>query len=639
MDLPIPLPIKKNFVLKINLFIASAFISAQTAFAQTDTTQQLPEVQVQSERIQIPFSQQNRTVRIITKEEIARMPAKSISDVLSTIAGLDVRQRGPNGTQADLHMDGGGFDQTLILINGVKMSDSQTGHNMMVLPIPLQAIERIEVLKGAAARIYGLNALQGAVNIVTKKATHDGLLAETYAGSSFTKDDSTKKAYINYGLSLGGTFNNKWSGHLLSIGYDHGNGYRYNTAYKNFKGFYQGAFRIHSKAEAVLSAGYTANDFGANQFYAAPKDVEAVEKTKVGFLATELTYKPQSNWLIKASVNYRNGNDDYIFTRKKPEIYHNIHRTQVWEGRLNSSLTLGKSAIGLGFVLRNERINSNNLGQDSRNNYGSFFEYRYHVSKNLAVHLGAFANYNSHYGWQVYPGIDIGYQLSDDWRLYAQWGSGQRLPTFTDLYYKGPINNGNPDLLPERAQTAELGTKGRLENLRVQFSAFYHAGNNFIDWMRTDTSAPWKPENILHVQTLGAQIFADYSIDFNENKGLALHSGYIYLHPQLKDNPNFLSKYVINSLQHQWINKVDARLGNAFSVYVQHRFVKRWHSKNTIDGIKHGSYHLLDLRANYRLPALTFYCDVQNLFNITYVESGVVPLPGRWTTLGMRLEL
>jgi vitamin B12 transporter len=113
----------------------------------------LEDAVVLSERLQIPVRQQNRNIQIITAEQIASMPVKSINEILSYVAGVDVRQRGPNGTQADIGIDGGTFDQTLVLVNGFKMSDPQTGHNMMNLPIPLEAIERIEILKGAATEL------------------------------------------------------------------------------------------------------------------------------------------------------------------------------------------------------------------------------------------------------------------------------------------------------------------------------------------------------------------------------------------------------------------------------------------------------------------------------------------------------
>src|SRR5690606_20292955 len=129
----------------------------------------LQEVVISENRLQIPFAQQNRNIQIIDRKQIDALPARSLNELLSHVAGVDLRQRGPFGTQADVSIDGGTFEQTLILIDGVKMLDAQTAHNSLNLPIPADAIERIEIIRGPAARIYGINSLTGAINIVTRK--------------------------------------------------------------------------------------------------------------------------------------------------------------------------------------------------------------------------------------------------------------------------------------------------------------------------------------------------------------------------------------------------------------------------------------------------------------------------------------
>src|SRR5699024_4602395 len=145
----------------------------------------LKEVVIQGNRIQVPFNQSARDIQVITQQQIEALPAKSLNEVLSYIGGVDIRQRGPFGTQTDISIDGGTSEQTLVLINGVKMIDAQTAHNMMNIPVPLTAIERIEVLRGAAARVYGINSLTGAINIVTKKEKHSSVTAQLQGGSSF----------------------------------------------------------------------------------------------------------------------------------------------------------------------------------------------------------------------------------------------------------------------------------------------------------------------------------------------------------------------------------------------------------------------------------------------------------------------
>src|SRR5690606_15190860 len=130
------------------------------------------------------FSEQNRNVTILDRKVIESLPVNSVNELLAYVAGIDVRQRGPQGTQADISINGGSFDQTLVLLNGVKMTDPQSGHNMMNLPVSLEAVARIEILKGAAASVYGINAINGAINIITRQPEGTGVTANVYAGSS-----------------------------------------------------------------------------------------------------------------------------------------------------------------------------------------------------------------------------------------------------------------------------------------------------------------------------------------------------------------------------------------------------------------------------------------------------------------------
>src|SRR5690606_24675262 len=176
----------------IRFFVLSFLILPHFGFTQTilgDTTQ-IQEVLINEDRLQIPFSEQSRNVQILTRKEIQSLPATSIQELLSYIPGVDIRQRGPFGTQADIGIDGGSFDQTIVLLNGVKISDSQTGHNMLNLPLPVDMIERIEILRGPASRIYGINGLTGAVNIVTRQVEKSAIFAHLYGGSSFAKVDA-----------------------------------------------------------------------------------------------------------------------------------------------------------------------------------------------------------------------------------------------------------------------------------------------------------------------------------------------------------------------------------------------------------------------------------------------------------------
>lgn len=611
------------------------------SWAQNEQNTVLDNVTVLSNRLDIPLSQQNRNVMILSKEEISKLPARSVNELLAYVAGVDIRQRGPNGSQADISMDGGGFDQTLILVNGVKMSDPQTGHNMMNLPVSLSAIQRIEILKGAAARIYGVNAMMGVINIVTQSPMETGVEAAVYAGSSFQKDDSTQQTYMNYGANAVASFSaNEQLGNQLSLGMDKGNGYRYNTAYQNVKLMYNGVYAPSKQATFNVMGGYVNNDFGANLFYAAPKDKEATEQVQVAVGSISGKIKASDKWTIMPLLSYRYGKDDYIFIRQKPEVYRNIHETNTFDFLLNNTVALGKGTLGIGLNYRAEQINSTNLGKNTRDNYGLFAEYRYVFCEQFDASVGAFANYNSVYGFKLYPSLDLGWQIKPELRLYANVGTGQRLPTFTDLYYKGPSNIGNPDLAPEWATTAELGLKYAESGLRAQLSGFYRQGIDFIDWTRTDSLQPWQPQNYARVQTLGLNAQVSYLWHISNEVKANLNTAYTYLNPKMDNEAGTAqSKYAINSLAHQWIAGVELLVGKGLSLSVKNRYLSRLNTPETSGAYRLRSYNLLDARVAYNWNRFGIYADVNNINNVQYIETGVVPLPGRWVTLGLKCKL
>ena len=148
-----------------------------------EVTQQLDSVTLTGTRIDLPFKENSRTINIITADAIKKSAAVNLADLLQQVAGVDIRRRGTGGSQADLYIRGGGFDQTLLLIDGIKMDDAQTGHHTMNAALPIEVIERIEIIKGPAARVFGQNAFNGAINIVTKKNLKNSTSATIETGS------------------------------------------------------------------------------------------------------------------------------------------------------------------------------------------------------------------------------------------------------------------------------------------------------------------------------------------------------------------------------------------------------------------------------------------------------------------------
>ena len=143
----------------------------------------LDEVVVTGSRAPLTALQSAKIVKVITADDIHRAAVETVNDVLKLATGVDVRQRGGFGVQTDISINGGTFDQITILLNGVNISNPQTGHNATDFPVSLSDIERIEVLEGAAARVFGTSAFSGAINIVTRRNEDKGLDLNLQAGS------------------------------------------------------------------------------------------------------------------------------------------------------------------------------------------------------------------------------------------------------------------------------------------------------------------------------------------------------------------------------------------------------------------------------------------------------------------------
>ena len=610
-------------------------LSAGYAAAQNDTTKNLNEVMVRENRLKLPFSKQNRNIWIIDNQQIKNLPSRSISELLSYVTGVDVRQRGPGGVQADISIDGGTFDQTLVLINGIKVSDPQTGHNMMNLPVSVDDIDHIEVLRGSASRIYGTNALTGAINIVTKTVTRTGVSANVFTGSSFKKDEVSGDTYANYGIRATGTLALKESSHLFSAGQEAGNGYRYNTAFNNQKFFYEGKVNVGKTDQLEITGGYIHNKFGANGYYSAPGDKEAEETVKTAIAAVAYKTQLTSFWSLMPRLSYRNNVDDYLYIKQTPDKFHNHHVTQVLSAELNNSFQTGIGEFGLGIEARKEKINSTNLGKRNRDNAGIYGEYKFDLVKNLLINAGSYVNYNSDYGWQAFPGIDAGYNFYGNWKVFVNVGTGQRLPTFTDLYYKGPTNIGNDQLQPEKSRYAEGGIKYNSTHFVLNASLFKRRITNFIDWVKDKTTDPWQPKNFSELNTMGYTLSADYNTGALENSAfnsLRFGLAYTYLNPKVKTTlPEAnISRYAVESLKNQLTATVNAEFLKVMALTVTARYCER---------ISYKDYTVMDARLTYKLKRSSIYADASNLFDVNFIQAGAVPMPGVWATLGYKIAL
>jgi vitamin B12 transporter len=610
---------KKNHAISLVclVFVVSTARAQNKAEIDSLPTQKLQEVIISSNRLEIPLRQNSKTVQILTADQIRQSGVTHVVDLLQQIAGVDIKRRGAGSTQADLNIRGGTFDQTLLLIDGIKLDDAQTGHHTLNFLPPPQMIERIEIIKGPASRAYGQNAFTGAINIVTKKETPKTLTLDLQKGNY----DQT-----NGSIFLGNT--TEKTSVLGFVSRNTSDGYRYNTDYDHNQLFIKSTFNRH-KTPLDLIATYSGRKFGANGFYATPSAKDQYEETQASLISLSQRHK-KGAWIFKPKVYWRRGQDMYEYIRNKPEIYRNLHVTNKLGAAFDTSLASDWGLTGMGVDISRVSIRSNNLGDRSRTMMNFFLEHRFYLFNNrVDITPGIAANYFSDFGSHSFPGIDMGWQISPKFRLYANTGATFRIPTFTDLYYSDRTTLGNADLKPEEAISNEVGIRLISPKVTASLAFFSRKAKNLIDYVKNsqDDSIPFKAENIQQVNTSGIDFELTHSIQVNTLTH-EFKISYSYLENNLKNSGFNFSRYSINNdLKHHFVSNYQIPIHKNLNTYLVYKYVERTSGD---------AYSVVDVSAQWRISRWQVSVYFNNIFNTEYWESNLVPMPKGNGLLGLR---
>ena len=529
----------------------------------------------------------------------------NIPDLLQQFAGIDVRRRGTVGMQSDLYIRGGSFDQTLLLIDGIKVEDSQTGHHTMNMALPIEVIERIEIIKGPAARIFGQNAFTGAINIVTKKSS-DNVNALGYQLGSFGQENVTG--------TLGREFENS---SIMGHGsVNTSDGYRYNTDFQNQNYFLKGIINKNTNPIEAI-AYFTERKFGANGFYASPSAINQYEETQTSLVGISSAY--QLNKLkIKPRVYWRRNQDMYVFVRDNPAIYRNLHITNKVGAEINTSYESKLGITGFGIDAAKVYLRSNNLGDREREMINLFLEHKFSFLKDkFDVTPGLAVNYFSDFKFHAFPGIDIGYAFNESFKIYANAGYTYRIPTYTDLFYSDPTTLGNENLDPEEAISQELGLKYFRTNFNASFAVFNRDSDNLIDYVKENEDDLWQATNIRDLNTFGFELNGTYKFKFIgfDHK---LNVGYTFIEDEVKELDINFSRYSINSLRHHLTSTLNTQfISNLFqSITIKHA-----------ERTSGDTYTVVDATLKLQINDLEISAIANNIFNTDYTESNLVPMP------------
>ena len=601
-----------------------------------------------------------KTIKVIKLTSIQKAAIESLDDVLNLVAGIDMRVRGSKGVQADLSMRGGNFDQVLVLLNGVKINNPQTGHHSLDLPVDVSMLDRIEILEGASGQSFGINAYSGAINLITKNPQKEQANSSLKIGQF---------GYVKTDFDLAHSFDK------LSIyngfSYQRSNGYLphdsiNNTDFYALKDF----INIHYSAVKFpmnLQVGYHQKEFGAHSFYTA-KYPWQFEKTQGYFAA--FSAQTGRKIILKPSLKYRLYYDEFQLFRESvyafhegffihqkdtaqyaPHIYypgHNYHKNQQLSAQLRAQTRTkwGESFLNLSF--QNDRIWSNKLGHllqhpiviNDRLTYSrfarrSYFEAQLNQVKKwgrIEIGLGLNLLYEPDYHGQINGGGYINY-LQKHWTHYLTVSTASRLPTFTDLYYQGPANIGNPDLKPETSVTYEAGSKYFDRQNYFTGSLFLRQSKHTIDWIKFHLDDKWQPQNLTQLQTLGFEVTATRKFNKGFLKKVVL--SYTYLTMDKKETQNFISKYVLDYLKH----KAHLEIAHNFLyhtvlywtlIYKNRNGQYLNYINNHYQLLNYKPYTVTNLKLNKQFNRLRIGLSIENLFNIKYNDLSYIRMPGRW---------
>ena len=599
---------------KLLLLLILVFVSFEPISAQQDSLHEMNEVVVSAARVPLTFSDLARTVIVLDQSTISAMSTDNIQDLLKYVGGVDLKLRGAEGVQGDISIRGGTSEQTLILIDGIKLSDPQTSHHNLNLPVTLENIERIEILKGQGSRIYGPNAFSGAVNIITKKERLPSLGISMLGGEHNLFETNFSASY-----PVGITNN------TVSVSKKKSDGYTFNTAFDITNFFLQQSTELGGNNINVMF-GYDDKKFGANSFY-SNLFPNQWEHTTTKLLAG--TADLQAGILILSpKVYWRRNDDDFFLDHNRPDWNRNIHQTNSYGGEIQSSV---KSSIGtttFGGEFAEDEIASTNIGDHTRTKGGFFAEQVIEPLKNFSSSFGIFAYNYSGIGWKFWPSIDAAYHLSDQAKIYGSIGRAFRMPTFTDLYYVSPANIGNPNLIYEETTNYELGFSFLESFIDAGMSVFLNDGHNLIDWVRNTDSAPWTVQNVANVKTYGVEL--NTTVDLRkllENPILrTVGVSYTYLTAN-RQTGNYQSKYLLDHLNHQLI----VNLTNTLPLGILQSWSFRYEDRQNYQ-----SHFLLDTQLTKHFSDFELLFRANNLFNKTYSDFPGVLLPGRWLSVGLK---
>ncbi len=600
---------KKFFLNCIGLVAAFAFSLAEEEKLEY-------RVLVEARSSSQTFSENFKSVQVISAEELKKMPVSDLNSALTYVAGLFLQARANPEIQADLSLRGSTFEQVLIMVDGFPLKDSQTGHHLLQLPLTLAEVEKIEVLRGSAARIYGGNAFSGVINIITRQSKSDNFLN----GMLQVSERNT--------LKLAGLVNINILKTTAAFSLSQSDGFFFNNDYQQ-RVIHLKSMLKKSDSFFQLQTGYLWKDFGANGFYS---DRFPLQRERIAnFFAGAEYYRNSEKISWRSRFNLRLNRDLFWLNHLQPDFYFNQHRNYYYNF-LNGLTVVSKFGLSnINFEIEKDTLESNRLGQRQRLNFGLLFDHKTDLSEKLSLSAGFSLYKYSNQQWQLFPGIDLLWKAGKFF-LFFSANRSFRLPTYTELYYQDPLHRADSGLKPENSFELESGIKLNQKPLTIQVALFRRKNYNLIDWFWQESEKLWQSKNLKSSVHYGI----DFELAVNMREifdrsffsGLKLASSFLKV-DDISGIEN--SKYAYNYLQRQIVLNLELEPFKNFYCFLAMRNEKEFLQP---------SRFIFDSRMLWKIDKkITFFLDGYNLSNRFYFGAGKTPALPRHISAGVNFNL
>lgn len=629
--------------------IFSAFILL-SLHIRSQNTMELDPLTLTTTRTPQKASETGRSITVVDGSIFKQLPVLSIDELLKYVPGVEIQSRGPMGAQSDIVMRGGTFQQVLVLVDGIKLNDPITGHFSSYIPIAPSEIERIEVLRGPAAAIYGAEAVGGVINVITK---------------TFNQFKKEKNTAAKIGLTLGefglinanagfnatgpkmnaavGLLSNNSSGQPLR---GTNRGYLYNQTISSSV-----AWALQNNWQLSLRSSYDSRDFAAQNFYTTFKSDTATEKVTTWWNQVQLKKQSEKN-SQQLDFMYKETFDHYLYN---PRSIANENKSRLLMVQYLQALKLSQQiTLSLGVQMDRRTILSNDRGNHATH-HGAAFGNMLYKKNNWKIAPGLRIDWDENYGAVLLPQLNMAYQYGKT-TLRANAGKAIRSADFTERYnnYNKAIVSsgsiGNPNLGSEDSWSYEAGADLLLSKVfKLSATGFYRDQNNVIDFVTTTYSAMPRKDNLVaggsyalaknikKVTTKGVEIEMAYKKTVASNQSVFINAGISFLNSSSSDPvPSFYIISHANVLLQSNLIYTCKRLSIATNL-----LYKKRNPLNTaaIEAAISSDYFLWNMKAGYSLiKKLTLFVAVNNVTNINYSDLLGSKMPGRWTTAGVNFN-